>query len=166
MVARMRKIKLTQGQYALVDDEDFERLNKYSWYAFKISYGTRYRAARHNPQRKNGGAPLLFMDRILVKARKGQDVDHINGNTLDNRKANLRRCSRSQNLCNKGKKSGCSSKHKGVHFFKRTGTWQTYIWVKRKRIWLGYFKDEIEAAKAYNNAAKKYHGKFARLNKI
>jgi hypothetical protein len=92
-------------------------------------------------------------------------VDHINHNGLDNRKANLRPATKSQNCQNKrlGRKN-TSSKYRGVHWHRRFGKWQASIRVNRKSIHLGYFTDELEAAKAYDRASSKYHGDFGKPN--
>jgi hypothetical protein len=92
-------------------------------------------------------------------------VDHRNGDTLDNRRTNLRLATCSQNSCNRQKtKSKTSSRFIGVSFDKHKVVWTAYISFHRKRIWLGCFKTEIAAAKAHDEAAKKYHDEFARLN--
>jgi hypothetical protein len=96
---------------------------------------------------------------------RGFLVDHKNLNTLDNTRTNLRLATRSQNMFNRNKiKSNTSSRFRGVCFDKRRKKWCAYITVEGKRIWLGTFDNEIDAAMAYDAAAKKYHGEFARLN--
>jgi hypothetical protein len=107
--------------------------------------------------------------RLAIKAPEGLDVDHRNGNPLDNRKENLRLATRAQNQLNKGPRSTYagktpSSRYKGVHWYKRKRKWQVQIQVKGNRHNLGYFTDELEAAKAYDRAALDLHGEFARLN--
>jgi hypothetical protein len=89
----MKRIKLTQGKYALVDDEDFESLNKYKWY-FHQGYAIR------NTKMKFGKRTTIFMHRIITNCPKGKDVDHINMNGLNNQKYNMRVCKRSQNITN------------------------------------------------------------------
>jgi hypothetical protein len=91
-------------------------------------------------------------------------VDHRNGIGLDNRRANLRLATNSQNGCNKPKKKNTSSQFIGVSFHKKAGKWACFIRNKGRRTWLGSFESEIDAARAYDEAAKKYHGEFARLN--
>jgi len=96
---------------------------------------------------------------------EGMVVDHINHDGMDNRKANLRAATHSQNLCHRRKHSGTkSSKYKGVHWHKFNKRWAARITFKKKTINLGYFRNEIDAAKAYDRAARKYHGEFASLN--
>jgi len=100
-----------------------------------------------------------------MKPPKDLLVDHRFGNTLDNRRANLRIATRSQNNCNRRiDKSKCSSRYYGVYYEKQKRKWIARINYKGKRLRLGNFDNEIDAAKAYDAAAKKYHGEFARLN--
>lgn len=159
----MKKIKLTKGQYTIVDDEDFEWLNSYTWYAaFQYSNG-KYFAESHTC----GKAKCLStrkMHRIITNAPHGMEVDHINGNSLDNRKSNLRVCSKSENMMNRDAPAHNKCGYKGVH---RNGKrWRARIIVSGTIIELGYHDSPEEAAHAYNLAAPKYHGKFAKLNII
>ena len=105
------------------------------------------------------------MHREIMNAPDGLLVDHQNGKTLDNRRSNLRLATHSQNMCNKPKTSTKStSRFRGVYLDKRKGRWVAKIQINRKCIWLGHFNNEIEAARAYDAAAKMYHKEFARLN--
>jgi len=108
---------------------------------------------------------MIRMHRLILKAQKGQQVDHINGNGLDNRKDNLRFCTSSQNYQNSRKRKNCSSKYKGVWWHKQSKKWQTGIVLNYKNYHLGYFTNEIEAAKAYDLTAAEFFGEFARLNR-
>ena len=157
-----RRIPLTQGKYAIVDPEDYTRLSIHKWHLVRSprsDYASRsvtigYRRQRH-----------VQMHRVIMNARPGQFIDHINHNGLDNRKANLRFASNAQNSWNKRKQRGNhSSKYKGVSFFKREKKWTARIQANGKKIFLGMFKNEIDAAKAYDAAARKYYGEFAYLN--
>jgi hypothetical protein len=156
-----RRIPLTQGKYAIVDPEDFERLNKHKWYAAKDSrtfYATR---------KKRIGKKFvsLGMHRQILNPPDHLMVDHINHNGLDNRKANLRLATCAQNSYNRRQfRKNKSSKFIGVSWKEWTKKWAVIICYKRKNIIVGYFEDEIQAAKAYDKAAKKYHGEFASLN--
>jgi len=105
------------------------------------------------------------MHREIVQVPDGMVCDHINGDGLDNRKANLREASRAENSWNSGKNRGVSrSKYKGPAWDSRDRRWEVRISVNGRRIYIGRFKDQIEAARAYDRAAKKYHGEFALPN--
>ena len=157
-----RRIALTQGKYAIVDPDDFERLNKHKWFAIKNA-NTFY--ARRT-KRAGKKYVSIMMHRQILHSPDHLVVDHINHNGLDNRKANLRLATRSQNNFNRLiiKRKGSSSKYKGVSWNKDSKKWLARIHVNGRYEFLGSFKDEIQAAKAYDKAAKKYHGEFASLN--
>ncbi len=106
------------------------------------------------------------MHSLIINPPENFVVDHINHNGLDNRKANLRLATRTQNNCNRRKhnRNKCHSRFKGVSWHKHRKRWSAQINIYRKRKSLGYFEDETEAAKAYDKAAKKYHKEFAYLN--
>lgn len=152
----MKVIKLTQGKFAIVDDSDHVGLSKYKWYAAKRGYGF-YAQRMKNRQ-------IIQMHRLLTGALKGQDVDHINGDTLDNRRENLRIVTRSQNEWNRDKQRNNSTGYKGVILSR--GRYIARIRVHSKLINLGSFSDKKEAALAYNGGATKYHGEFAKLNVV
>lgn len=105
------------------------------------------------------------MHSVILPPPPGKVTDHINHNGLDNRKANLRIATQAQNARNcRQNKTGKSSKYRGVWFNKKSGNWRATIVLNRKRRQIGYFKNEIDAAKAYDRAAKHLHGQFATLN--
>jgi len=149
----MKQIFLTNGMHALVDDTDYENLIAMgNWY-----YSDRYaKLSRAKPR----------MHQIIMNAPKGMCVDHKNGNPLDNRRCNLRICTRSQNSCNKGKPKSNTSGYKGVTWQTREQKYYCKLMVNKRVIPLGYFTCPVEAAKAYNEAALKYHGEFAYLNPV
>ena len=154
------KIPLTKGLFAIVDEEDYENLSRYQWYV--LGHKNKEYAARYVGNNKH-----LRMHRILLNAPDGIEVDHINGNRLDNRKCNLRLATRAENGRNRGKfKCKTHSKYKGVTYHTRDKRWQGTIIINRRHIHLGYFDTEQEAALAYNDAALKFHGKFAKLNEV
>ena len=157
-----RRIPLTQGKYAIVDPEDYERLNKHKWHV--VRGAKTYYAVRNLRIGKKRIA--IKIHREIIDPPEPLVVDHINHHGIDNRRANLRPATRAQNAVNKSiaATSSCSSKYRGVSWDKNQQKWHAHLGVKRKRITIGYFKDEIEAAKAYDIAAKKHHGEFAVLN--
>jgi len=158
-----RRIPLTRGKYAIVDPEDFDRLNKYEWYVYP-GHKTFYAARSY--RKKDGRRGRLPMHSQIIKVPDGLLVDHINQNGWDNRKANLRPATAAQNSINRAKYKDRTygSKYKGVTWQCKYNRWKVQIVTNRKVIYLGSFKDEVEAAKAYDEAAKKYHGEFASLN--
>ncbi|MFC1794103.1 HNH endonuclease [Planctomycetota bacterium] len=156
-----RRIPLTQGKYTIVDQDDFERLNKHKWYAVK-STNTFYARRTRRAGKKY---VFIMMHRDVIHPPENLLVDHINRNGLDNRKSNLRLATCAQNSYNRTYfRKSKSSKYTGVSWNKLRKIWIVVIRYNCKNKFLGYFKDEIQAAKAYDKAAKKYHGEFASLN--
>ena len=143
----------------LIDEEDFKTISDYEWFVVKEDK-TNYATTRVF---KNGKPASLLLHRLLIGV-PGLDVDHINHNGLDNRRENLRACSRSQNLMNKRIETGASSKFVGVFYNKINKNWNAYINAGGKRTRLGCFKNEHDAAKTRDNAALILHGEFATLN--
>jgi hypothetical protein len=150
----MRKIPLTRGLFALVDDEDFEKVNRFKWCAQKRK--NTFHAARYF------GKKYVYMHQFLIPGVA--EIDHENTNGLDNQKHNLRPATRSQNNANQTKRKNTSSIFKGVYW--QTGArWRAMIQISPGiRFHLGYFDSEIEAAHAYDKAAKIHFGEFARPN--
>ena len=159
-----KEIQLTKGKVTIVDDEDFEYLNQWKW-STNSAKPERFYAWRN--KRIDGKVNMIYLHRFILNITDRKIyVDHINNNSLDNRKVNLRQCSHSENERNKDKTKRNSSGFKGVCFDKSCNKFCSLITVNKKRIWLGYFIDPIDAAKVYNEAALKYHGDFAKLNEI
>jgi len=145
----MKSIPLSQGKFALVDDDDYEWISKKKWY-FR---GNGYAAHRG-----------VLMHRAILKTPKGMSTDHIDGNKLNNQKSNLRICTHTENIQNSKRNSGNVSGYKGVSQDKARGRWRAYIKSNKRMIHLGYFLTAEDAAHAYDEAARKYHGEFARTN--
>ena len=157
-----RKIDLGEGEFTIVDAADYYRYGKYKWSV--VGTGKNLYAVR-NVKIGPKLTKIVRLHREIMNAPKGKLVDHRYGDSLDNRRDNLRLATHSQNQCNKRKTgSKTSSKFRGVYFDKRRVQWQGYIRYNGKRVYLGCFKSENEAGEAYDAAAKKYHGEFARLN--
>ena len=151
----MKKILLPKGKFALVDDEDFESLNKYKW-----QYMTKGYAARHiyiGSGHKNRKGRWIHMHRILANTPDNLQVDHINHNKLDNRKSNLRNVTNQQNHFNMPLAKNNTSGYKGIYWFRRDGIWHAQITVSSKRIHLGYFDDIKKAILARRKAEQKYY---------
>lgn len=161
----MKQIKITRGLYAVVDDLDFDLVNQYKWYAFVhvSKSSTNYYARRDT--NKNGVRKSIFLHRYIIGfIPDGMMVDHINGNTLDNRRSNLRLCTSGQNLMNSRKRINCSSKYKGVYWDCNSKKFKAQIQIDGKKTHIGLFKSEEEAARAYNEYAIKYYGEYAKIN--
>lgn len=155
----MKRIPLTQGKVALVDDKDFKELSRYKWCAAKTRYNT-FRVIRT----EKGTTKTIYMHRQIMGFPKKMHVDHKNHNTLDNRRDNLRVCTNSQNHQNRLSHKNSISKYKGVCWLKTQKKWVAGIELNGRKTHLGCFTDETEAAKAYDEAAKKLFGEFAHLN--
>lgn len=156
-----RKIKLTKGRYAIVDPEDYDKLNSYNWYA-KFNGYTYYAERKEKTAGRNRS---IRMHRQIMRAPPDKVVDHKNHHGWDNRKENLQVVSQQENNWNseRGKNTG-SSKYKGVNYDKAHKKYRATLCHNSGKIHLGYFKNEIEAAKTYDEAAKKYRGRFAITN--
>lgn len=150
----------------LIDDEDYDKIKNYTWGVKYDKTIDNFYVAAFNKGMSKGDIENIRIHRLIMNAPKDKVVDHINHNTLDNRKENLRLCSHGENQANgKKRSSGKTSKYKGV-FKRESGKFRAKIRCKEITTNLGTFENEIDAAKAYNNAALKYFGEFALLNKI
>jgi hypothetical protein len=160
----MKKIDISTPKYpnkfTIVDDEDFEKLNQWKWW-YMNKRGKEYAISSQKTK--------YYMHRIITKAKKGEYVDHINGNGLDNRKKNLRICKNHQNLWNVGTRKTNTSGLKGIHLDKRIELkkrWCVVFNHNYKQIWVGRFATKKEAVVAYNKKIKEMRGDFAVLNKL
>jgi hypothetical protein len=152
-------IVLTMGLSAIVDDEDYECLTQHKW---SVCGGKGKFYARRHSHFEGKKSIHIAMHTQLMKTPKGMEVDHINGNSLDNRKDNLRVCTRAENIRNSRKKrKKASSIYRGVSWRKVNKKWVARIQYNKKYIHLGYFDTEEDAANCYNEAARKYFGEFA-----
>jgi len=141
----MRKIKLTKNQYALVDNDDYDFINKWKWYAMKQP--NTYYACRD--VRRRGKKRTLWMHRLINKTPRKLKTDHINGNGIDNRKKNLRTATHQQNMINSVRRKKLYSKYRGVTWHKRNQVWMAQITMNYKNVYLGDFKTEKAASNAY-----------------
>ncbi len=149
----MLRIRLPQGLFALIDDEDANVVRKYKWTLHKGKNTNYVRAC---------GPRKIYMHRLIMAAPKHSEVDHKNRNGLDNQRSNLRLCTRQQNCCNKKLKSAKTSLYRGVSF--KSGKWRVQITVNQQVMHIGLFQDEMEAARAYDARVQKCFGEFATLN--
>ena len=165
---------LTQGKETLVDDEDYEMLMEHKWFANKDDKSGKFYVKRKSPIDSNGKQKTICMHRVITNAPKGKQIDHINGNPLDNRKENLRTCTNQQNQMNRGKQNNNKSGYKGVRYMKkRKGMinehfkpWVAQIKHNQKDIYLGMYKTKEEAALVYNKKAIELFGEYVYLNVI
>ncbi len=158
-----RKIRLIQANRrakpicAKVDPDDYQTVSQYNWHLYE-SISRNYYAVRYEERR------YIKMHRVIMNAPKGVIVDHKDGDGLNNTKDNLRFATYAQNSYNKKTGKNGSSRYRGVHLIKETGKYRAKISYNRIRKHLGYFETEEDAARAYDRAAKIYHGEFAILN--
>ena len=156
----MKVIKLTKGLQAIVSDLDYSYLNKFKWCVSYSGKTIAYAVRRVNKRN-------VSMQNFLLNPAKNYIVDHINGDTLDNRRKNLRICNRRQNNQNRNvQKNKKNCKYKGVYWDQSNKKYKTFITSEGKDYWIGRFKSEKEAALAYNKKAVELFGKFAKLNKV
>ena len=148
----MKTIQLTKGYETVVDDSDFDLVSQYSWY-----YNEGYAKAYHKGKR-------LRMHRLILGAKKGQQVDHRNRNRLDNRRSNLRICTLKENNRNITMRRDNTSGYIGVSLDKSTGHWRPTVYVDGKVKTSGQFKDKHHAALARDLWAIFFHGEFASTN--
>jgi len=157
----MREIPLTQGKVTVVDDEDYEYLNQWKWQAWKPPNSPRNYYAIRKHQR-NGEQKIIRMHHVLLPLLKGMQTDHIDGDSLNNRRSNLRRCTYAENQYNRHPDINTSSEYKGVSWNKNARKWQVYCGGS----YCGLYANEEEAARKYDYMARLRYGKFARLNNI
>lgn len=157
-----KQIPLTRGKFALVDDEDYERLINFKWNCTTFGYATRSIKNKST----NGKHVVIWMHREIMNTPKGMDTDHIDGDKLNNKKTNLRICTRSQNNMNqKPQRTKYSSKYKGVYFYKKYNKWGSQININKTKHFIGFYENEEEAAYAYNEKSKEMFGEYAIIHR-
>jgi len=149
------EIELSQGLATLIDATDLEMVDQFIWCAALTN--KKFYAV------SNKDGKTIYLHRLLLNTPQGMVSDHINGNTLDNRRCNLRIATWSQNLQNKACQRTNASGYKGVSLMP-WGKWAATIYPNSKKTLIGYFEDKIEAARAYDAKAKEIYGEYARLN--
>jgi hypothetical protein len=159
----MKEILLTRGYVALVDDEDYERVIAAGPWRVAVGRHTMY--AQRHVHKPDGKWTTQRMHRFLLGVTNPKiQVDHRNHTGLDNQQPNIHRCLNGHNQANSRKRSGTSSRFRGVHWDKCRGKWKARLQIDGKRLSLGYFTDEVAAALAYDAAARELFGEFANLN--
>lgn len=157
----MKQIQLTKGQVALIDDEDFDDISQYRWFAVaprQKDYTHSWYAAT-----KTGGRNIS-MHQLLMNPPIGSCADHIDHNGLNNRRSNLRITTTRENSWNTNKHKNCTSKFKGVAWNREKSKWQVRICINGKEKHLGWFHNEIEGANLYDFVAIQFFGPFAKVN--
>jgi hypothetical protein len=153
----MKQIKLTQGKVALVDDEDYDFLNKFKW-----CFNGRY--AARSTILSDGSKGHLLMHRLILLSRHGESTDHRDEDKLNNSRGNLRKCTQTENNRNVSRRKDNTSGYKGVH--QTRDLWAAQLSHNGRQLFLGRFKTKQEAAIAYNAAAIVLHREFACLNEV
>lgn len=156
----MKHIQLTRGETALVDDEDFDNLNKFKWHSHRngvLCYASRA------TKKDNGQQTVCMMHRQILSPETGISIDHIDGNGLNNQKSNLRMCTHTENMRNRRINDNNTSGYKGVSWDKERNKWRACIRAGGEKIFLGKFTDKLDAYVAYCEASKKYHKNFSRV---
>jgi HNH endonuclease/AP2 domain len=149
----MKVIELTRGRATIVDDEDFEYLAQWRWHYTTVGYAMR-------SGKKGGKSFKVSMSRQIMAAPKDLEVDHINGDKLDNRRENLRLCLPEENIRSRGPNKNNTSGYRGVTYSKKERKWLAQITFQRKLTRIGVFESPEEAHEAYKVAALKLHGDF------
>lgn len=144
----MKKIPLTKGYEAIVDDDDYEAISKHKWYA--LTPGGKYTQYACRTKKVDGKKKTFWMHRVINKTPDNLITDHINNNGLDNRKCNLRSVTYQDNIANSRQHKTWSSKYRGVAWHSEGKCWRAYIHINNKYVHLGLFATELEAKEAYD----------------
>jgi hypothetical protein len=156
-----RRIYLGEGEWTILDPADYYRFGHFKWHV-SGNNGKFYAVRTYKVDANTTSIRRLHRD--IMNAQPGELIDHRNGNSFDNRQDNLRPATSTQNGYNKRKRKNASSQYIGVSYDKNYKKWVAQISYDGKLHWLGRFENEIDAAKAYDSASKKYHKEFAKLN--
>ena len=151
----MKKIPLTKGKFAIVDNKDFKFLNQWKWYLSDSGYALRNQHIKIEINKYS--SKIIRMHRLINKTPKNLFTDHINQNKLDNRRINLRTVTKSQNGINRPKQANNSSGVKGVTCHNSGRGWTSEIMIRGKRVYLGYYNNLVSAITARKKAEQKYH---------
>ena len=154
----IRQIILSRGKVTIVDVNDYDWLSQWKWHMCHDYAVRNIRIA--------SGRKLIYLHKFILDASNNTEVDHVSRDTLDNRRCNLRLATRSQNQINTRKIIGTTSKYKGVSWKTSNRKWVAQIQSNKKKIFIGYFDYETQAALAYNNKAKEFFGDFVKPNII
>lgn len=150
----MKKIYSSHNEIIKVSDEDYGRVSIFKW----------WEGGNRKYLRGYVDGKRIYLSRFIMNPENNEVVDHINGDIYDNRRDNLRVCSQSENTKNRSKNKNNTTGYKGVSLDKRYGKYRAQIAINGKYTGIGYFTTGLEAAKRYDEYAKKYHGQFAKLN--
>ena len=153
----MKEIKLTRGYVTIIDDEYFDELNKFNWYEAN-GYAVTHKGSGENRR-------VVFMHNMILWSPRGLEIDHVDGNTLNNRRSNLRIVTHKENMRNQKVKLH-SSKYKGVHWDSDRNKWKATTKINGKVVCIGRFLTEIEAAKAYNDFVSHVDREHYKLNTL
>lgn len=151
----MKTLFTKSGEEVLLDDDDFDVVSRNKWHIYSAKLNKRYACRLVNGKK-------ILMHRFILNAPSGFMVDHIDGNTLNNQKSNLRLCNNTQNLHNRSAGKNSKTGYKGVFPFRKK--YMASIMCNGKKTYLGLFDDPVSGAIAYDNAARELFGEFARLN--
>jgi hypothetical protein len=155
-------IPLTRGKSVIVDVEDYHYLNQWKWQCTKHGYAAR--SISFQKPDKSWSNKTVFMHRVIMQTPEGLFTDHADENKLNNRKGNLRICTRSENQYNKLLRVDNKSGRKGINWIKKTSMWVVRVQANKKRQIFGYFKDLEEAKIAHSKAVRLLHGEFAKVD--
>jgi len=163
-LTQAREIPLSQGKVALVDDEDYTYLSQWKWHAHRSAAGIWYARRAGMTTTVPSGWTTALLHNVIMQPTAGYEIDHEDGDGLNNQRSNLRIATHTQNMANKRLTCNNTSGYKGVSLVRKSGKWKAQINIDGKRTYLGVFDDPVAAARAYDEAATEQFGEFAYLN--